>query len=69
VDYDFHTQITLLAALTVPVTVNQAPARDDTNTTTGSSVEIERGQLVRSGQTIEVYDSRVCSAVSRLFSQ
>ena len=24
---------------------------------TGSSVEIERGQLVRSGRTIEVYDS------------
>ncbi|KGT74627.1 hypothetical protein MA20_38255 [Bradyrhizobium japonicum] len=35
----------------------QAFAWDGTNTTTGTSVEIERGQLVRSGRTIEVYDS------------
>ena len=27
------------------------------HTTTGSSVEVECGQLVRSGRTIEVYDS------------
>jgi len=32
-------------------------AWDGTNSNTGSSVEIERGQLVRSGRTIEVYDS------------
>lgn len=37
--------------------VDLAHAWDGTNTTTGSSVEIERGQLVRSGRTIEVYDS------------
>lgn len=46
----------LLAVLTVSITVTQAFAWDGTNTTTGSSVEIERGQLVRSGRTIEVYD-------------
>lgn len=32
-------------------------AWDGTNTGTGSSIEIERGQLVRPGRTIEVYDS------------
>jgi hypothetical protein len=35
----------------------QAFAWDGTNSNTGSSVEIERGQLVRTGRTIEVYDS------------
>nr|WP_092190703.1 DUF5334 family protein [Bradyrhizobium sp. cf659] len=39
------------------ITLTQAFAWDGTNTTTGTSVEIERGQLVRSGRTIEVYDS------------
>jgi hypothetical protein len=34
-----------------------AVAWDGTNSETGSSVEIDRGQLVRSGRTIEVYDS------------
>jgi hypothetical protein len=47
----------LLALLTVSGADTQASAWDGTNTTTGSSVEIERGQLVRSGRTIEVYDS------------
>jgi hypothetical protein len=47
----------LLAFLTASVAGTQALAWDGTNTTTGSSVEIERGQLVRSGRTIEVYDS------------
>ena len=32
-------------------------AWDGTNSNTGSSVEIERGQLVRPGRTVEVYDS------------
>jgi hypothetical protein len=32
-------------------------AWDGTNSNTGSTVEIEREQLVRSGRTIEVYDS------------
>jgi hypothetical protein len=31
-------------------------AWDGTNSNTGSSVEIERGQLVRPGRTVEVYD-------------
>lgn len=43
--------------MTASITLTQAFAWDGTNTTTGSSVEIERGQLVRSGRTIEVYDS------------
>jgi len=34
-----------------------AVAWDGTNSNTGSSVEIDRGQLVRSGRSIEVYDS------------
>ena len=34
-----------------------ANAWDGTNTNTGASVEIEQGQLVRSGETIDVYDS------------
>jgi len=34
-----------------------ASAWEGSNTNTGSSVEIESGQLVRSGETIEVYDS------------
>jgi hypothetical protein len=48
---------TLLAALVVLAGPDLALAWDGTNTMTGSSVEIERGQLVRSGRTIEVYDS------------
>ncbi|OKO73196.1 hypothetical protein AC630_29120 [Bradyrhizobium sp. AS23.2] len=47
----------MLAHLTVSIASTQAFAWDGTNTTTGTSVEIERGQLVRSGRTIEVYDS------------
>lgn len=47
----------LLVLMTAAVAGSQAFAWDGTNTTTGSSVEIERGQLVRSGRTIEVYDS------------
>jgi hypothetical protein len=50
-------QKTLIAALVVLGGYNLAVAWDGTNTTIGSSVEIERGQLVRSGRTIEVYDS------------
>ena len=50
-------QKTLIAALVVLGGYDLAVAWDGTNTTTGSSVEIERGQLVRSGRTIEVYDS------------
>jgi hypothetical protein len=50
-------QKTLIAALVVLGAYDLAVAWDGTNTTTGSSVEIERGQLVRSGRTIEVYDS------------
>lgn len=47
----------MIAVLIVSVADTQAFAWDGTNTTTGSTVEIERGQLVRSGRTIEVYDS------------
>ena len=36
---------------------NPAFAWDGTNSNTGSSVAIERGQLVRTGRTVEVYDS------------
>ena len=50
-------QKTLIAALVVLGGYDLAVAWDGTNTTTGSSVEIERGQLLRSGRTIEVYDS------------
>ena len=50
-------QKTLIAALVLLGGYDLAVAWDGTNTTTGSSVEIERGQLVRSGRTIEVYDS------------
>jgi hypothetical protein len=48
---------TLIASLLVLGGCDFAIVWDGTNTTTGSSVEIERGQLVRSGRTIEVYDS------------
>ena len=37
--------------------IRLAFAWDGTNSNTGSTVEIEREQLVRSGRTIEVYDS------------
>ncbi|MBB4362154.1 uncharacterized protein YycO [Bradyrhizobium sp. CIR18] len=47
----------LLAVVIASTTFTEAFAWDGTNTTTGSNVEIERGQLVRSGRTIEVYDS------------
>ncbi|MGY3472484.1 DUF5334 family protein [Bradyrhizobium ottawaense] len=47
----------LLAVAAASITLAEAAAWDGTNTTTGSSIEIERGQLVRSGRTIEVYDS------------
>jgi hypothetical protein len=48
----------IAAALVVLVGLSRsACAWDGTNTNTGSSVEIDRGQLVRSGRTIEVYDS------------
>jgi hypothetical protein len=47
----------VFAASVALVSTNLAVAWDGTNTVTGSSVEIERGQLVRSGRTIEVYDS------------
>ncbi|MCK1741220.1 DUF5334 family protein [Bradyrhizobium sp. 139] len=43
--------------MTASLVGTQALAWDGTNTTSGSSIEIERGQLVRSGRTIEVYDS------------
>jgi Family of unknown function (DUF5334) len=36
---------------------NSAFCWDGTNSNTGSSVEIERGQLVRPGRTVEVNDS------------
>lgn len=47
----------VFAASVALVSTNLAVAWDGTNTVTGSSVEIERGQLVRWGRTIEVYDS------------
>jgi hypothetical protein len=50
-------QKTLVVAFVVFGCYDPAVAWDGTNTTTGSSVEIEQGQLVRSGQTIDVYDS------------
>jgi hypothetical protein len=50
-------QKALAIALAVLGCYDPAVAWDGTNTATGSSVEIERGQLVRSGQTIDVYDS------------
>lgn len=50
-------QKSLLVAVALTATWNLAQAWDGTNTNTGSSVEIDRGQLVRSGETIEVYDS------------
>ncbi|MGY4413194.1 hypothetical protein ACVWW4_004930 [Bradyrhizobium sp. LB7.1] len=46
----------LLAGFIAVFGNTQVFAWDGTNTTTGSSIEIERGQLVRSGRTIEVYD-------------
>jgi hypothetical protein len=49
----------LIVAVALATTCNFAHAWDGTNTGTGSSVEIEKGQLVRSGETIEVYDSSV----------
>lgn len=47
----------LVAAVALIAACNPATAWDGTNTNTGSSVEIESGQLVRSGETVEVYDS------------
>lgn len=47
----------LLAVVTASITLTRALAWDGTNTTTGSSIEIERGQLGRPARTIEVYDS------------
>jgi hypothetical protein len=43
----------LIALLSVSI---QASAWDGTDQDSGAMVEIERGQLVRSGQDIEVYD-------------
>jgi hypothetical protein len=48
---------TCFAAFFILLGSNHAFAWDGTNTNTGSSIEIERGQLVRSGRTVEVYDS------------
>jgi hypothetical protein len=48
--------IPLVFAATIGM-AGSASAWDGTNTNTGAAVEIEQGQLVRSGQTIEVYDS------------
>lgn len=48
----------LIAVFALLATCNLATAWDGTDTNTGSSVEIESGQLVRSGETIEVYDNR-----------
>jgi hypothetical protein len=36
--------------------IQSAAAWDGENTETGSSVEIEKGQLVREGRTVEYYD-------------
>ena len=47
----------LVAAFALLATCSLATAWDGTNAGTGSSVEIDSGQLVRSGETIEVYDS------------
>jgi hypothetical protein len=47
----------LVAAFALLATRSLATAWDGTNAGTGSSVEIDSGQLVRSGETIEVYDS------------
>ena len=47
----------LVAAIALIATCNPATAWDGTNSNTGASVEIEQGQLVRSGETIDVYDS------------
>lgn len=47
----------LIAAFALLATRSLATAWDGTNAGTGSSVEIDSGQLVRSGETIEVYDS------------
>jgi hypothetical protein len=47
----------LIAGFALIVNCSVATAWDGTNSNTGSSIEIDRGQLVRSGQTIEVYDS------------
>lgn len=44
------------AVFALLATCNLAAAWDG-NTNTGSGVEIDSGQLVRSGETIEVYDS------------
>jgi Family of unknown function (DUF5334) len=46
-----------LAACFILLGSNPGFAWDGTNSNTGSSVEIERGQLVRPGRTVEVYDS------------
>jgi hypothetical protein len=50
-------RIVLAAAYALLATGSAANAWDGTNTNTGASVEIEQGQLVRSGETIDVYDS------------
>lgn len=46
-----------VAAIALMAACNDAAAWDSTNSNTGASVEIEQGQLVRSGETIDVYDS------------
>src|SRR4051812_25883714 len=48
---------TFLIAIAMAATCGLAHAWEGTNTNTGSNVEIEHGELVRSGETIEVYDS------------
>jgi hypothetical protein len=48
---------TFIGLLALLAACNLATAWDGTNASTGSNVEIDRGQLVRSGETIEVYDS------------
>jgi hypothetical protein len=46
-----------LIAIAMSATCSLAHAWEGTNTNTGSTVEIDHGELVRSGETIEVYDS------------
>ncbi len=50
-------KMVLAAACALLATSSVANAWDGTNTNTGASVEIEQRQLVRSGETIDVYDS------------
>lgn len=47
----------IVAGVVSALSSTTASAWDGTNSNTGSSVEIERGQLVRPGRTIDVYDS------------